>query len=106
MANMEFNQRKIFVTDYTNASRTMLFDIHNLVWDEKIIKALDIPYQMLPEVASSCVYGSTDRSLLEMKYPLLERRRSAGGPFGQCCFTQGKLRIPMVQVAFAYEYRP
>jgi glycerol kinase len=85
---------KIFVTDYTNASRTMLFDIHNLVWDEKIIKALDIPYQMLPEVKpSSCVYGSTDRSLLGDEIPIAGAAGDQQAAlFGQCCFTQGEVK--------------
>ena len=49
---------KIHVTDYTNASRTMLFNIHTLKWDEDILKELNIPLCMLPEVRpSSCVYG-------------------------------------------------
>ena len=51
---------KIHVTDYTNASRTMLFNIHTLKWDEDILKELNIPLCMLPEVRpSSCVYGET-----------------------------------------------
>ena len=49
---------KIHVTDYTNASRTMLFDIHKLCWDKKMLEILDIPESMLPEVKSSSeVYG-------------------------------------------------
>ncbi len=49
---------KVHVTDYTNASRTMLFNIHTLKWDEDILKELNIPLCMLPEVRpSSCVYG-------------------------------------------------
>ena len=49
------------VTDYTNASRTMLFDIHRLDWDDTLLKALDIPRAMLPEVRyCSEVYGYTD----------------------------------------------
>ena len=51
---------KVHVTDYTNASRTMLFNIHTLKWDEDILKELNIPLCMLPEVRpSSCVYGET-----------------------------------------------
>ncbi len=49
------------VTDYTNASRTMLFNIHDLDWDDKMLDALDIPRAMLPEVRkSSEVYGQTN----------------------------------------------
>lgn len=50
----------VHVTDYTNASRTMLFNIHDLAWDEEILKILDIPKQMLPEVKSNSeIYGQT-----------------------------------------------
>lgn len=49
------------VTDYTNASRTMLFNIHELQWDEELLERFDIPSQLLPEVReSSCLYGETD----------------------------------------------
>lgn len=51
---------KVHVTDYTNASRTMMFNINNLEWDEKILEKLDIPKSMLPEVkVSSTLYGET-----------------------------------------------
>lgn len=54
-------QGRVHVTDYTNASRTMMFNIRNLEWDDKILKALNIPRAMLPEVrASSEVYGQTN----------------------------------------------
>ena len=52
---------RIHVTDYTNASRTMLFDIHSLCWNERLLEVLDIPMTMMPEVkSSSCIYGYTD----------------------------------------------
>ena len=51
---------RVHVTDYTNASRTMLFDIHTLQWDKKLLSLLDIPMEMLPKVKpSSCIYGYT-----------------------------------------------
>lgn len=54
-------QGRVHVTDYTNASRTMLFNIHTLDWDEKLLEALDIPRSMLPEVnKSSHIYGQTN----------------------------------------------
>lgn len=85
---------KTFVTDYTNASRTMLFDINKLSWDSKILKELDIPYDMLPEVKpSSCLYGVTDRSLFGEEIPI---SGAAGDQqaalFGQCCFTKGEVK--------------
>lgn len=56
---------KVHVTDYSNASRTMLFNIHDLCWDDEILKELDIPKKMLPQVKpSSCIYGYTDASFL------------------------------------------
>lgn len=55
---------KVHVTDYSNASRTMLYNIKELKWDKKILKELDIPASMLPEVKpSSEVYGYTDARL-------------------------------------------
>ncbi|MBE1237204.1 glycerol kinase GlpK [Phaeovibrio sulfidiphilus] len=54
-------QGRVHVTDYTNASRTMLFNIHSLEWDDHLLRALDIPRSMMPEVRpSSCVYGQTN----------------------------------------------
>ena len=54
----------VHVTDYSNASRTMLFNINTLQWDEEILKELDIPFSMLPEVKpSSCIYGTADPRL-------------------------------------------
>ncbi|KLV07467.1 glycerol kinase [Photobacterium aquae] len=57
----KMTQGRVHVTDYTNASRTMVFNINTLQWDEKLLKALDIPLSMMPEVkASSEVYGQTN----------------------------------------------
>lgn len=85
---------KAFVTDYSNASRTMLFDIKNLTWDEKLLQELDIPREMLPEVKpSSCIYGYTDRHLFGSEIPI---SGAAGDQqaalFGQCCFTKGEAK--------------
>lgn len=56
----KLTEGKIHVTDYTNASRTMLFNIHTLTWDQHLLDSLDIPLSMLPEVKSSCaIYGET-----------------------------------------------
>ncbi len=62
-----------FVTDYTNASRTMLYNIKELKWDEKILKEMNIPASMLPEVKpSSEVYGHThEKHLVEHRFLLL-----------------------------------
>ena len=62
---------KIHVTDYTNASRTMLFDIHQLCWDDELLAYFKIPKSMLPEVKpSSCVYGYTKEGILGGHIPV------------------------------------
>jgi glycerol kinase len=85
---------KTFVTDYTNASRTMLFDIKKLTWDERILKELDIPVQMLPEVKpSSCIYGYTDRSLFGDAIAIAGAAGDQQAAlFGQCCFSKGEVK--------------
>ena len=62
VADLEADQRAVVhVTDYSNASRTMLFNINTLQWDDEILAELDIPKCMLPKPKpSSCVYGETD----------------------------------------------
>lgn len=82
---------KVHVTDYSNASRTMLFNIHTLKWDEEILTRLDIPTSMLPQVKpSSCVYGHTNATLLGGEIPI---SGAAGDQqaalFGQICHTPG-----------------
>lgn len=82
------------VTDYSNASRTMLFHITDLKWDEEILAELDIPSCMLPEVKpSSCVYGMTDPSFFGGEIPV---SGAAGDQqaalFGQTCFRAGEAK--------------
>ena len=83
---------KIHVTDYTNASRTMLFNIKTLEWDTKILGELGIPASMLPEVKpSSCVYGHTDPQTFggaEIPIAGVAGDQQAA-LFGQACFTDG-----------------
>lgn len=82
------------VTDYSNASRTMLFNINTLEWDKDILRLLDIPEQLLPEVKpSSYVYGFTDGKLFGEEVPIA----GAGGDqqcalFGQTCFNPGEVK--------------
>ncbi len=58
---MKLTQGRVHVTDYTNASRTMLFNIHTKQWDDKMLELLNIPRSMLPEVKNSSeVYGQTN----------------------------------------------
>ena len=86
---------KVHVTDYSNASRTMMFDIKNLQWDEEILKELQIPKSMLPKVCpSSHVYGCTDELMLGgAEIPI---SGCAGDQqaalFGQTCFEEGSAK--------------
>ncbi|MFR9077142.1 MAG: FGGY family carbohydrate kinase, partial [Dorea formicigenerans] len=82
---------KVHVTDYSNASRTMLFNINTLEWDEEILKLLDIPSSMLPKaMPSSYIYGMTDSSYFGGPIPI---GGAAGDQqsalFGQVCFHPG-----------------
>lgn len=84
----------VHVTDYSNASRTMLFNINTLEWDEEILKELDIPKCMLPEVKpSSCVYGETDSAFFGAPIKI---GGAAGDQqsalFGQTCFQAGEAK--------------
>ncbi|MCM1160669.1 MAG: glycerol kinase GlpK [Roseburia sp.] len=83
---------RVHVTDYSNASRTMLFNIQTLAWDDDILKELDIPKVMLPDVKpSSFVYGETDSSYFGGAIPI---GGAAGDQqaalFGQACFHKGE----------------
>lgn len=84
----------VHVTDYTNASRTMLFNIHELQWDKELLEKLDIPECMLPEVKpSSCVYGYTDAGVLGGNIPIAGAAGDQQAAlFGQCCFEQGQVK--------------
>lgn len=85
---------KVHVTDYTNASRTMLFDIHNLCWDDEILEKLRIPKTMLPEVRpSSCIYGYTDEKILAGNIPIAGAAGDQQAAlFGQGCFEAGDVK--------------
>ena len=85
---------KAHVTDYSNASRTMLFNINTLQWDDEILAELNIPKCMLPEVKpSSCVYGEADPSLFGGPIPI---GGAAGDQqaalFGQTCYKAGEAK--------------
>ncbi len=85
---------KVHVTDYSNASRTMMFNINTLKWDDDILKELNIPKCMLPApLPSSYVYGETDKSFFGSKIKIA----GAGGDqqcalFGQTCFNKGEAK--------------
>lgn len=84
----------VHVTDYTNASRTMMFDIHRLRWDERILSYFGIPEKMLPKVQeSSCVYGYTNVGLLGSGIPIAGAAGDQQAAlFGQCCFSAGEVK--------------
>ena len=84
----------VHVTDYTNASRTMLFDIRNLCWDKEILERFNIPECILPEVKpSSCVYGHTETTVLGGEIPIAGAAGDQQSAlFGQCCFEKGDVK--------------
>ncbi|MDR3147455.1 MAG: glycerol kinase GlpK [Treponema sp.] len=82
----------VHISDYTNASRTMLFDIHKLDWDATLLAALDIPRAMLPAlVPSSQVYGSVAIQGSRVPIAGLAGDQQAA-LFGQCCFAKGEAK--------------
>ena len=87
-------QGKIHVTDYTNASRTMIYDIHRLCWDEELLQLLNIPSCMLPAVKpSSCIYGYTESAVLGGSIPIAGiAGDQQAALFGQCCFSKGQVK--------------
>ena len=83
---------KVHVTDYTNASRTMLYDIKNLCWDERICKTLNIPMEMLPKVCSSSeIYGYVNIEGVEVPIAGIAGDQQAA-LFGQNCFHPGEAK--------------
>ena len=85
---------KVHVTDYSNASRTMLFNINTLTWDEEILKLLDIPAAMLPTpMPSSCVYGETAPGFFGGPIPIAGAAGDQQAAlFGQTCFAPGEAK--------------
>ena len=83
---------KAHVTDYTNASRTMLYNIHTLDWDDRLLEALDIPRCMLPQVMdSSAIYGYTTIQGESVPIAGIAGDQQAA-LFGQCCFEKGQAK--------------
>ena len=85
---------KIFATDYTNASRTMLFNIHTLQWDGELLKLFGIPESMLPEVKPSCgLFGYTDKDVLGGEVPVCGvAGDQQAALFGQLCVNEGDVK--------------
>jgi len=83
---------KVFASDVTNASRTMLYNIHDLCWDKELLAKFNIPETMLPEVKSSSeVYGMTHASILGGEVPIAGvAGDQQAALFGQCCFEAGE----------------
>ena len=82
---------RIHMTDYTNASRTMLFNIHEKCWDKELLETFNIPESMLPEVKpSSYLYGMTEESVLGGEIMIAGAAGDQQAAlFGQCCFEEG-----------------
>ena len=93
---------KVHVTDYSNASRTMLFNINTLQWDEKILKGLNIPASMLPKaVPSSSLYGHTAAHFFGAPIPIAGAAGDQQAAlFGQACFAPGQSKVTYGTGAF------
>ena len=93
---------KIHATDYSNASRTMIFNIHTLDWDDELLEELNIPRSMLPEVKpSSYIYGMTDPKIFGAEIPIagcIGDQQAA--LFGQTCFEEGESKATYGTGAF------
>ena len=85
---------KVHVTDVSNASRTLLFNIHTMQWDDELLKLLDVPREMLPEVKSSSeVYGHTDPKWFGAAIPIAgDAGDQQAALFGQACFEAGSAK--------------
>ena len=90
----KLTQGQVHVTDYSNASRTMLFNINTLQWDEEILSLLDIPASMLPTpMPSSCIYGEAHASFFGSPIPVAGAAGDQQAAlFGQTCFHAGEAK--------------
>ena len=93
---------RVHVTDYSNASRTMLFNIHHLQWDEQILRLMGIPASMLPEPKpSTCIYGNTDAQFFGAPIPIAGAAGDQQAAlFGQTCFEPGDSKVTYGTGAF------
>lgn len=85
---------KVHITDYTNASRTLMFNIHKKEWDTEILKILDIPEEVLPQITSSaCVVGQTQPEIFGAAIPIAGiAGDQQAALFGQGCFYKGQAK--------------
>ena len=90
----KLTQGQVHVTDYSNASRTMMFNINTLKWDDEILKELDIPKSMLPKpMPSSCVYGEVNPVFFGGPIPIAGAAGDQQAAlFGQTCFRAGEAK--------------
>ena len=85
---------RVHATDYSNAARTLLFNIHDCTWDDDLLAFFDIPASMLPKACpSSGVFGYTDPSLFGAEIPIAGvAGDQQAALFGQCCFSKGEVK--------------
>ncbi len=85
---------KVHATDYTNASRTMLFNIHTLTWDKELLEILNIPESILPKVyPSGHLFGTIDNAFTDKNIPIAGiAGDQQAALFGQCCFKKGDVK--------------
>jgi glycerol kinase len=85
---------RVHVTDVSNASRTLMFNIHTLSWDDELLEILQIPRAMLPEVRSSSeIYGESERGILGGNIPIAGIAGDQhAATFGQVCFNKGQAK--------------
>src|SRR5690606_15835921 len=90
----QLTQGKLHITDVSNASRTMLYNIHDLTWDKDLLELFEIPESMLPEVKSSSeIYGETSGQLLGTKVPIAGiAGDQQSALFGHICTTPGMVK--------------
>ena len=94
MWNLSSEEKRIHKTDFTNASRTMLFNIHTLEWDDELLALFDIPRSMLPTVQpSSSLFGYTEESMLGAEIPICgDAGDQQAALFGQLCVEKGSVK--------------
>ncbi len=85
---------RVHVTDVSNASRTLMFNIHSLSWDDELLEILQVPRSMLPEVRSSSeIYGESERGILGGNIPIAGiAGDQQAATFGQACFSKGQAK--------------
>lgn len=98
----KLTQGQVHVTDYSNASRTMMFNINTLKWDDEILKELDIPKSMLPKpMPSSCVYGEVNPVYFGVRFLSRVRQETSRLRFlARPALGQEKPKIHTVQAVF------